>query len=168
MKKGTVFDLFPLMLFALTLAVTLISLASFNIFFRDNVITEQSEVFDDNVVNFTNVLNNVDLGFFAVSLWFPIIMIVGFGLVVIFVASQVRSSPLIAIFSIIALLVILIFAGIVGNVYEAFAATSFTTAKASEYTLVTFFFQNIVQILIGIGLIVAYVLHRQKSAGELG
>ena len=169
MRKGTVFDLFQMMLFGLALAVTLVTLAAVNITFRDEVITKQPDIFNDSgIANFTQVLDGVNLGFFAISLWFPIIMILGFGLIAIFLASQIRSNPIVGVFSVVALGAVLYFAAIVGNVYEAFASTPFTAAKAAEYPTVTFFFENIVVILFGIGLIIAYVLHRQKTSGDLG
>ena len=82
----------------------------------------------------------------------------------ILMASQVDVSPIFFPASIIVYVILIIVSAVFGNAYYNIASASEMIPYSEQFTIIPFIFNNIVLILLGIGILLGIVLY-SKTAG---
>ncbi len=118
-------------------------------------------------INYTTVATNVT------SIWGILLNLMPFaffvigGLLIWFLNSEIKSSPLILIVTLLIALPLLISTAYISNMYESITSTGFFSDKADEFPAITFIFDHLVEIIFGFLIIVGYLIHRNKEGGQI-
>lgn len=167
--RGTVASLFLVVIFMLFVGVALIALGTLSGITTDTIAPafQTSSGQTEAETNYTSVIEGSEKGIDNLSVMFAFGFIIICGVMLWYLNSQIDSSPLLLIVSILLIVLIIYTAAAVANIYQIFAAVPFFAAKASQYSSISFSFQYAAPILAVLGLILAYLFHRRKTSGGL-
>lgn len=149
MNRGSQLDnLFTLVVITVAVLVLVISgfvVGNVETEFRDN--TEMSNA----TINAT--VGNVQSAYGLIDTLIPLLFI-GSGLGAAILAYRAPSHPVYAFVSILMILLMLVFAGFLGNMYHEVVTNSVLSSTAASYTFTGFVMTNLFELTLGFGFLV--------------
>lgn len=165
MRKGSVLDLFFVILIAFVFSISV--LIAWTV--ADEVQTGIDEAVNNTDVASTWNTSYMDYGKSGLDIFnnMFLFIIIGLGLAVGVTAFFIPTHPAFFIITLIVFIISLTVAGIFSNVYTELASTSAFVSIGNEYSLITQAMQNLPIILLVIGVILLVVLYgKMRTAGS--
>ena len=161
-KKGSVFDIFLIMLALFSFAI--VSIVSVTIYNQWKEDVGQNPVFNQSSAN-TQVEEKATNTFAMFDYLFTFILV---GLIIMVVVSSfsIKAHPLFFFISVLMLIIAVIVGNILGDVYTEIAGETTLTTAASSYTIIPFIMGNLATFILIIGAILVILLYGKSKYDE--
>lgn len=117
--------------------------------------------------NISTMVSNGANYYTGLANFFPF-LVLGFLLIILYLAKQTQNDPLFIGISILVLIIVIVLAAPMANAFSDIIGSGYFTAIANSYAPIRFIFENFMPIIIGFGFIVIWVLYSNRSGGSGG
>ena len=157
-KKGSIDDIFFMVILSFIIGATTlimwVALSKVNVQIQasaDASVTQKA-IMTDATDRYVGLFDGVFLS---------VVMLLA--IAIIFLAYQIDTNPIFFPIMIILLIVLVIISAVIGNTYYSVASSSELTTYADDFTIIPFFFNNIVLIMLGFATLVGVVLYAKTQ-----
>lgn len=157
-KKASLLDNFFLVIILLVSATTIILV--FTMFSKINDKIQESP---DISIQGKEIMQNGNNKFVGLFDGLFLVVFVTMAIAAIIFASQINTSPLFFPLAIIMYILLIIVSAIVGNVFYKIVADPTLNPYALEFTIIPFFFNNIVKIMLGLAILMGIVMYARQQ-----